>query len=114
MKEKKGAKNIHLPLIGDLAVSLGRTVFGIVLGLIASGVLISCPAFVTNCFCFSMFSAMGRIAFLDNSMTKSREAHQHKSPMAADKSSTRMQLSLSSDTSRHTTWVRSSCSETVI
>ena len=40
MKEKKGAKIIHLPLIGDLAVSLGRTVFGIVLGLIASGVLI--------------------------------------------------------------------------
>lgn len=32
---------MRIPLIGDLAVSLGRTVFGIVLGLVASGILIA-------------------------------------------------------------------------
>ncbi len=37
----KKTKIIKLPILGDLAVSLGRTVFGIALGLIASGVLIA-------------------------------------------------------------------------
>lgn len=41
MKKKTKTKTIKLPILGDLAVSLGRTVFGIVLGLIASGVLIA-------------------------------------------------------------------------
>ena len=38
--KKSGTKILHVPFLGDLAVSLGRTIFGIVLGLIASAVLI--------------------------------------------------------------------------
>lgn len=41
MKAKKQPKMIHIPLLGDLAVSAGRTLIGIALGLIASGVLIA-------------------------------------------------------------------------
>jgi len=41
MKAKKQPKILHIPILGDLAVSAGRTVFGIVLGLIASGILIA-------------------------------------------------------------------------
>ena len=40
MNSKK-QKTIHIPLLGDMVVSLYRTVFGIVLGLIASGILIA-------------------------------------------------------------------------
>lgn len=40
MKMLNKTKIVRLPFLGDLAVSFGRTVFGIVLGLIASAVLI--------------------------------------------------------------------------
>ena len=42
MKELNKTKILRIPILGDLAVSLGRTIFGIVLGLIASGILIAC------------------------------------------------------------------------
>ena len=41
MKELNKTKILSIPLLGDVAVSLGRTLFGIVLGLIASGILIA-------------------------------------------------------------------------
>ena len=41
MKMLNKTKIVRLPFLGDLAVSFGRTVFGIVLGLIASAVLIA-------------------------------------------------------------------------
>ena len=41
MKALKETKILQIPFLGDLAVSFGRTVFGIALGLIASGVLIA-------------------------------------------------------------------------
>ena len=41
MKALKETKTLRIPILGDLAVSFGRTVFGIVLGLIASGILIA-------------------------------------------------------------------------
>ena len=40
MKELNKTKILNIPILGDVAVSLGRTLFGIVLGLIASGILI--------------------------------------------------------------------------
>lgn len=42
MKELNKTKILSIPIFGDMAVSFGRTVFSIVLGLIASGVLIAC------------------------------------------------------------------------
>ena len=41
MKESKKAATLRIPVLGDLAVSLGRTLFGIALGLIAGGILIA-------------------------------------------------------------------------
>lgn len=41
MKELNKTKILNIPILGDVAVSLGRTLFGIVLGLIASGILIA-------------------------------------------------------------------------
>ena len=41
MKALKETKILKIPLLGDVAVSFGRTIIGIVLGLIASGVLIA-------------------------------------------------------------------------
>ena len=41
MKELNKTKILRLPFLGDLAVSFGRTLFGIALGLIASAVLIA-------------------------------------------------------------------------
>lgn len=41
MNEKKTTRTLHIPFLGDLAVSFGRTVFGITLGLITGGVLIA-------------------------------------------------------------------------
>lgn len=41
MKALKETKLIRVPILGDLAVSLGRTLLGIALGLIASGILIA-------------------------------------------------------------------------
>ena len=41
MKTEKKVKTLRLPILGDMAVSLGRTLIGIVLGLLASGVLIA-------------------------------------------------------------------------
>ena len=38
---KKKQKTIRLPLLGDMVVSLYRTLIGIVLGLVASGILIA-------------------------------------------------------------------------
>lgn len=42
MKKLNQTKIIRLPFLGDLAVSFGRTVLGIALGLAASGILIAC------------------------------------------------------------------------
>lgn len=42
MKVWNKTKIIKLPFLGNLAVSFGRTVFGIALGLAASGILIAC------------------------------------------------------------------------
>ena len=56
MKELNKTKILRIPILGDLAVSLGRTIFGIVLGLIASGILIACSgvnpftAYGSRCF----------------------------------------------------------------
>lgn len=41
MKTGKKTRTLRIPILGEMAVSLGRTVFGIVLGLLASGVLIA-------------------------------------------------------------------------
>ncbi|HMM31756.1 MAG TPA: ABC transporter permease, partial [Clostridia bacterium] len=41
MKALKNAKILKVPILGDVVVSAGRTVLGIVLGLIASGILIA-------------------------------------------------------------------------
>ena len=41
MKKLNQTSFLKLPFLGDMAVSFGRTVFGIVLGLIASAVLIA-------------------------------------------------------------------------
>ena len=41
MKALKNAKVLKVPILGDVVVSAGRTVLGIVLGLIASGILIA-------------------------------------------------------------------------
>lgn len=41
MNEKKNVKTLKIPFLGDLAVSFGRTVLGIVLGLITGGILIA-------------------------------------------------------------------------
>lgn len=41
MKALKETKILRVPILGDLAVSFGRTIFGIFLGLVASGVLIA-------------------------------------------------------------------------
>ena len=41
MKKLNQTRFLKLPFLGDMAVSFGRTVFGIVLGLIASAVLIA-------------------------------------------------------------------------
>ena len=38
--KKKAMKIIKLPFLGDMVISLGRTLFGILLGLIASAILI--------------------------------------------------------------------------
>ena len=40
MNMKKG-KTIRIPLLGDMVVSLYRTLIGIALGLVASGILIA-------------------------------------------------------------------------
>lgn len=39
--KKENTKTIFIPFLGDMAVSFGRTLLGIVLGLIASGILIA-------------------------------------------------------------------------
>lgn len=41
MKARKEPRILQLPIIGDMVVSAGRTLFGILLGLIASGILIA-------------------------------------------------------------------------
>ena len=51
-----------LPLIASISSVFAE--------IIATGVLSSCEAFVTNCFCFSKFAAIGAIACLDRIMTR--------------------------------------------
>ena len=41
MKTGREAKILQIPILGEMVVSLGRTIFGIALGLLASGVLIA-------------------------------------------------------------------------
>ena len=73
---------LHLlsPLCSSIASVFAR--------IIASGVLISWPASVTNCFCFSRFSAIGRIARLESAITKSNIKPQPTTKIRLDISST--------------------------
>ncbi len=59
MKALNKTKILNIPILGDVAVSLGRTVFGIVLGLIASAILIA----ISGVNPFTAYSALLRGAF---------------------------------------------------
>ena len=59
MKKLNQTSFLKLPFLGDMAVSFGRTVFGIVLGLIASAVLIA----ISGVYPFLAYGALIRGAF---------------------------------------------------
>ena len=69
--------------------------------MIASGVLISWPASVTNCFCFSRFLAIGRMALFDSRITSRSIPNQHNIPIPAERASTRSRAYRCADVSKN-------------
>ena len=68
----------------------------------ASGVFISWPASVMNCFCRAMLSAMGLVARRESSITASSAASQQPAPASSESAATVSMARRSSDTSRNT------------
>ena len=67
MKELNKTKILNIPILGDVAVSLGRTLFGIVLGLIASGILIAFSGVNP----FVAYGAFGNVQSISNVLVRS-------------------------------------------
>ena len=68
----------------------------------ASGVFISWPASVMNCFCRAMLSAIGLMARFESSITARNAASQQPAPANSESTATVSMERVSSDTSRNT------------